>query len=217
MASRDEQKRATRARILQAATDLLVHRGYSALTTVAVQQAAEVSRGALLHHFPTMQDLSQALIENLVQLNEIAAREAAARIGATADPIERALVALYKTMTRPAAHAEFELWAAARTDPALAVVLRQAERRAGRDLLRVVDGLFGAEITMQPSYPVVRDLTVTMLRGLAITRVLHTSNAAINTTLGHWADAVRTLLGSAYGLSPSILLSRPPPATCRKQ
>ncbi|MFD3747424.1 TetR/AcrR family transcriptional regulator [Nocardia sp. NPDC058633] len=201
MTARDEQRQATRARILEVATNLLVERGYAALTTVAVQKAADVSRGALLHHFPTMQDLTQALVANLVQLNEAAARETAERIGGAIDPVERALRALHETMTRPPAQAEFELWAAARTDSALAAVLVTAERKAGRDLYRVVDELFGPDIAAHPRYPIVRDLTITMVRGLAIARVVHGSERAADRTIGHWADTVRTMLSLGSGSS----------------
>jgi AcrR family transcriptional regulator len=194
MTTRDEQKRATRAHILDVATNLLVQRGYSALTTVAVQRAGGLSRGALLHHFPTVQSLSEALVANLVQLNEAAARSIAQRIGATADPVERALAALYETMTRLPAQAEFELWAAARTDPALAAVLVTAERKAGRDLHRVVDDLFGPAIATHPRYPVIRDLTITMLRGLVIARVIRASDKSAAATLQHWADTIKMLL-----------------------
>ncbi|MBA0046700.1 TetR/AcrR family transcriptional regulator [Mycobacterium sp. NPDC050853] len=194
MTSREEQKQATRARILHAATELLVARGYSALTTVAVQEAAGTSRGALLHHFPTAADLTRALVANLVQSNEAAARAAATRIGGSVDAVDRALTALLETMTRPAAQAEFELWAAARTNRELATVLVEAERQAGRDLRRVVDDLFGSEVVAHPRYSVIRDLSITMLRGLALSRSLRTSDRSVRATLGHWADTVRTLL-----------------------
>ncbi|MFD4431097.1 TetR/AcrR family transcriptional regulator [Nocardia sp. NPDC058497] len=194
MATREEQKQATRARILDAATDLLVRRGYSALTTVAVQEAAGLSRGALLHHFPTIAELSKALVQNLVQRNEQAALAAAARFDTDADPVDRALTALYESMTRPVAQAEMELWAAARTDPDLAAALQHAERAAGRDLVRVVDELFGPEVVAHPRYPVIRDLTITVLRGTAAGRALHTSENSAHTTLREWAAIVRTLL-----------------------
>lgn len=194
MSSRAEQKQATRARILDAATALLAERGYSALTTVAVQRSAQISRGALLHHFPTLRDLSQALVADLVALNEVATRAAATRIGTSADPIERALASLYESMSQPPAQAEFELWSAARTDPDLAAALRIAERAAGRDLHRVIDALFGPRIVAHPRYPAVRDLSIAMLRGLAASRALRSSEKADRAALAQWADIIRTLL-----------------------
>lgn len=194
MTRRDEQKQATRARILDTAIDLLVSRGYSALSTVAVQDAAGLSRGALLHHFPTAKELTTALVETLVHRNETAARAAADRLGPGADPVERVLAALYEAMTRPAAQAELELWAAARTDPDLAGALKEAEHAAGRDLFRVVDDLFGQQLAARPQYPVVRGLTITILRGAVTARLLRTSENESPRVLQEWARIVRMLL-----------------------
>ncbi|MEU2101590.1 MULTISPECIES: TetR/AcrR family transcriptional regulator [unclassified Nocardia] len=191
---REEQKRATRARILDAAADLLAEQGYRALSTLSVQRAARVSRGALLHHFPTFGALITALVGHLVARNEAAVREVAAGLGDGADPVLRALTALYESMARPAAQAEFELWTAARTDPALAEALRAAERAAGRDLRRVVDGLFGPELIAHPGYPAVRDLTIAILRGTAMSRPLRTSERAARATIDRWAQAMAVLL-----------------------
>lgn len=195
MTTRAEQKRATRQRILDAAATLLADRGYAALSTLAVQQAAGVSRGALLHHFPTSHDLTTALVAHLVTLNEAATRAEVAALG-PADPIERTLTALARTFARAPARAEQELWSAARTDPALAAVLRAAERAAGRDLVRVVDDLFGPDITAHPRYPAIRDLTITILRGVSAARPLRESSRAETATLAHWADTIRLLLGA---------------------
>ncbi|MEV4154970.1 TetR/AcrR family transcriptional regulator [Nocardia salmonicida] len=194
MSSRAEQKQATRARILEAARTLLAQRGYAALTTLAVQREAQISRGALLHHFPTLRDLSQALVADLVELNERATQAAAARIGTGADPVERALAALYESISQPPAQAEFELWSAARTDPDLAAALRIAERAAGRDLHRVIDTLFGPSLVTHPRYPAVRELTVVMLRGVASSQPLRSSEKADRAVLAQWAGIVRELL-----------------------
>ncbi|MBF6168028.1 TetR/AcrR family transcriptional regulator [Streptomyces gardneri] len=191
---REEQKRATRVRILEAAADLLAEQGYRALSTLSVQRAAGVSRGALLHHFPTIGALIAELVGHLVARNEAAVREVATGLGAGADPTVRALTALYESMTRPAAQAEFELWAAARTDPALAEALRAAERKAGRDLHRVVDTLFDPDIVAHPRYPAVRDLTIAILRGTAMSRPLRTTERAATATIDQWAQAMNVLL-----------------------
>ncbi|MEU2178071.1 helix-turn-helix domain-containing protein [Nocardia sp. NPDC019219] len=191
---REERKRATRVRILDAAADLLAEHGYRELSTLSVQRAAGVSRGALLHHFPTLGALIGELVGHLVARNEAAVREAAAGLDHGADPVLRALTALYESMARPAAQAEFELWAAARTDPALAEALRTAERQAGRDLRRVVDALFGPDVVAHPRYPDVRDLTIAILRGTAISRPLRSSERAATATIGRWAEAMTVLL-----------------------
>ncbi len=159
-----------------------------------MQNAAGVSRGALLHHFPTMKALTAALVAHLVECNEAGTRATVARIPADTDAVDRALRVLSETFAAAPALAEQELWAAARTDPELARVLCAAERQAGRDLFRVVDGLFGAEIVAHPNYPAVRELTVTVLRGLSVARPLRTSAHSEAAILAQWAQVARMLL-----------------------
>jgi AcrR family transcriptional regulator len=53
----------TRVAILDAAIDCLAQHGYSRTTTQLIARMAKVSRGAMLHHYATKQDLISAVIE----------------------------------------------------------------------------------------------------------------------------------------------------------
>ena len=66
---RDDQRRETRGRIVDAAVRSFVENGYAATTALGVQRDAGVSRGALLHHFPTSEALSAAAVARLVEIN----------------------------------------------------------------------------------------------------------------------------------------------------
>lgn len=199
MTSRDQQREATRSRILDHAVQLLVDRGYSALTTVAVQREAGVSRGALLHHFPTIQQLAAAVVEHLVAGNEEAVRAAAARRGSGGDPVSRAIETLHEALSQKTFHAELELWAAARTDEELKATLREAERRANRDLRRVVDEIFGPIAAAHENYRVVSDLTVMLLRGLAISSPLSSNDQAARQLIDQWSIMAADSLGFDRG------------------
>lgn len=54
--------RATRERVIIAATGLFATQGYEGTTMVAVAQAADLSGTGLTHHFPTKEDLLQAVL-----------------------------------------------------------------------------------------------------------------------------------------------------------
>jgi AcrR family transcriptional regulator len=56
----------TRARLIQRAIEILVKQGNEALTLDAVAQAAEVSKGGLLYHFPNKEALITGIIQHLI-------------------------------------------------------------------------------------------------------------------------------------------------------
>lgn len=53
----------TRVAILEAAIDCLSKYGYARTTTQLIAQVAEISRGAMLHHYATKQDLIASVID----------------------------------------------------------------------------------------------------------------------------------------------------------
>ena len=53
----------TRIAILEAAVDCLERYGYASTTTQLIAQTAEISRGAMLHHYSTKQELIEAVID----------------------------------------------------------------------------------------------------------------------------------------------------------
>ena len=62
-----------------------------------------------------------------------------------------------------------ELWTATRTDPRLRATLLPEERRLGAAVRRVVDALFGPGFTGHPRYPLVREMLLSSMRGIALT------------------------------------------------
>jgi AcrR family transcriptional regulator len=188
------QREATRQRIVQAAVGLLIDRGPAATTTAEVQRAGGFSRGALLHHFPTREAMLGATIRELMERNEAAVREAEAGVPAGLDRVTRAVRVLGASMVRPSFVAELELWAAARTDDALREVLRHEEKRARRDLYRVVAEVFGTDLAASERYPMVASMTVQFLRGLAISDVLRGERTGTERLLEDWAAVTRAIL-----------------------
>jgi AcrR family transcriptional regulator len=59
--SREEQAVATRTELLRAARELFAARGYAAVGTEEIVRAAQVTRGALYHHFTDKRDLFRAV------------------------------------------------------------------------------------------------------------------------------------------------------------
>lgn len=58
-----ERTRATRSALVAAARELFVTRGYAATSTPQIATAAQVTRGALYHHYADKQDLFRAVAD----------------------------------------------------------------------------------------------------------------------------------------------------------
>ncbi|WP_188194736.1 TetR/AcrR family transcriptional regulator [Nonomuraea sp. SYSU D8015] len=161
------------------------------------QRRAGVSRGALLHHFPTHEDLLAAAVGLLVERNEEAVRKEPAVTAPGKERLSRSLRVLGSLLRSPSYGAELELWAVARTNPRLREVLRRAEGAVRRDLYRVLGDVLGPEATAAPGYPLVAELTVQLLRGMAISEVLHRDDAGREALLERWGQIADSLLAAA--------------------
>lgn len=106
-----ERTEATRARLVAAAIDCLIERGWAATTAVEVCSRAGVTRGALMHHYPS---LSALLADALAALYS--------ELSAPRNPVD-SLVALvdnlWARVSMPEFKAVIEAWLAATNDPDL--------------------------------------------------------------------------------------------------
>jgi AcrR family transcriptional regulator len=191
---REQQRLATRQRILRATVDSFQALGYAATTTLEVQRRAGVSRGALLHHFRTRAELVAAAVAELVSLNGAASRASLDQTPPHLDPIDRARRALRSIVSNPAFGIEMELWMAARSDPELRTHLRNAERSAMKDWQRGLDEMFGRDLVAHPAYPSVIAVTTPLIRGLAVTRSLSAGTTGLERSLDAWATFARQAL-----------------------
>lgn len=189
----------SRSLILDAALTALVEDGYRRTTTVTIQARAGVSRGRLLHHFPSRDDLLIAAAQHLVQerlaeMDGWIARSPHGRASG-AQRIDLATDLLWETFRQPYFWAAMELWTAARTDPELRDALFDAERRLLRTIEKVVDTMYGPVLSSHPEFPEVRDLVFTSMRGVALTYSVHDHDPTTEPYLGRWKRLLaRTLL-----------------------
>ncbi|MBJ7291316.1 TetR/AcrR family transcriptional regulator [Williamsia sp.] len=164
-----ERRADSRALILDAAVESLVRNGYAGTTTVTIQALAGVSRGRLLHHFPSRDALLVAAAEHLA-IERIEEMEQWFTDDRTIDNrIDLAVGSLWRTFRQPYFWAAMELWSAARTNDELRDQLDESEHRLGRAIAVVVATMFGPRHSSHPAFGDVRELLFTSMRGVALT------------------------------------------------
>ena len=195
--SREQRTSDSRARILDAAVACLVESGYAGTTTLTIQARAGVSRGRLLHHFPSKETLLVAAAQHLATSRFASDGLSGALLpDPSEDPVghlDRAVEAMWSTFQQPYFWASVELWAAARTDAALAAALLPAERRLGAAIRQTVDAFF-EHCVGTPLYPAVRETLLTSMRGVALTYAFDPRDPATDPHVEQWKAIARTLL-----------------------
>ena len=173
----------TRERILAAAVSCLAEEGYAATTTSRIQARAEVSRGSLLHQFPSRDDLLIAAVQHLAEQRN---RELNSGTDVEARSIDAAVDALWATFQGPLFRATVQLWAAAQHNLELAAELAPREHELGRGIRLTVARLFGPAHATKPAFGDFTALLISSMRGIALTYTFEERDAATEPYLALW-------------------------------
>lgn len=161
-----ERSATTRALLLDATIKCLYEHGYGATTTILVSQRAGVSRGAMLHQFPSKADLMTFVVK---EVHAEAVQMYSELLAGIIEPRERLSAypeAVWKIESRPAGVAVLEILQGSRSDPELAAKLAPVEAQIKEDTLENLSREF-----RHPSAALLQ-LIVGAARGLSIIQVL---------------------------------------------
>ncbi len=161
----------TRVTILDAAVDCLQTHGYGRTTTQLIAEKAGISRGAMLHHYATKQDLIAAVIDYTVYkrmelfLHGVRALKDSDRIAEMAG-----IEIFWESLLTREFGAYLELAVAARTDPELAEIFLPKARRYDQTELAEVIRAFPEWANLPEAYALAMDYCNAALQGLLINR-----------------------------------------------
>lgn len=167
-----------RQRLLDATLDCLIQLGYARTSTTAVLKRAGVSRGALLHHFPSKADLVLAAVEYVARLRLDEFRAAVAALPRGRERIPAAIDLVWQSFSSPSFYAMLELGVAARTDPELLASLKSAAERFDAELQAVVFELFADAAHDAALLDLGRRFLYYLMQGMALARVVEDDDAA---------------------------------------
>jgi len=182
----------TRERLLSAAVECLAEVGYAGTTTSRIQQRSGVSRGSLLHQFPSRDDLLIAAVQHLG--DERTAQVSRATSGGSATDLDNAVEGLWSTFHGTLYRAALELWIAARHNPELAASLAPRERELGRRIKAAAAEIFGDRNAAHPRFDELMGLLLSSMRGVALTYAFESRDPTTDPNLLTWRRLARQML-----------------------
>jgi AcrR family transcriptional regulator len=178
------KSRRTRVQILETAMRLFAELGYDRAGNAAIAEACGLTRGAMLYHFPTREDLVEAAAWHIHAAREAAFEAEARKLKHGQDALDGAIDAYWRLLSSTPFAAFLALERAARQDAEVAKAIRPAQEafdkaamgratpgfilagndarfQASRDLARfALDGMHRAALTYEQDERVEAVLTV---------------------------------------------------------
>lgn len=175
-----------RERLLEATVACLHQNGYAGTSTNDVVRRAGVSRGALLHHFPSRLDLLLAAAAHASERTIEAFRKGLSAIDNEADRMAELRELLWTGFTGPTFDALLELAVASRTEPQLNRRLREIAEHYQLVIVEMARALFPALAADDAQFEANQAALFFMLQGIALSRVVQPDDARAALALDHF-------------------------------
>jgi AcrR family transcriptional regulator len=190
-----QKSASTRTQITEAAIKCFVEYGYSRTTTTLIAEKAGLSRGAMLHHFPSRLAVVRAAVEHLHSKRLKAFRKAVSKPNADGDHVRQSVEAYWAHVRHPMFVAFFELAVAARSDKELASILRPAQEAFEREWHQAAVDVFPEWRGRGDKFDLALDLSRYVLEGMAISFLTHKETERDKRVLDFLEQKIRELAG----------------------
>ena len=189
----------TRDRILDAAISCFINLGYTNVTTAKVASAAGVSRGAMLHHFPSKTELIQAAVE---YLHDKLLEDYTERVRIIPGKLKgrkrrrAGLEAYWQHLTGDLFTAYHELCVAGRTDQELKEILERSSVEFDRHVQESNFELFNEWNDREDRFRLAMDVTKFLMEGMAVGQMVVGREERVNRLLDYLADRLEEIFES---------------------
>jgi len=192
-----QKSASTRTQIIEAAIKCFIDSGYSRTTTTLIAEKAGLSRGAMLHHFPSKLAVVRAAVEYLHAKRLRAFRKAVTKPILDGDHVRQSVEAYWQHVRHPMFVAFFELAVAARTDKELAEILRPAQEAFEREWYQAAVDSFPEWKGRGDKFDLALDLAHYVLEGMAISFLTHRETERDKRVIEYLDEKIRELAGLA--------------------
>lgn len=197
-----DRTRESRQRLREAAIAVLVERGYVGLTTKEVALRAGVSNGALMHHYASKMELvidsTAAIYDVAIERGQRIAKSPAAH----RDPVNGFIKDCASVYFEWPFIAALEVLVVARTDPVLMHEILPVMQRYRALTNELWLGVFMKVGISKESAENVLNLTLNLVRGMAVNSLWQSNPKLYKQQLSAWADVARGLLSVRAAAQP---------------
>lgn len=192
-----EKSAMTRKAILDAAVECFIELGYANTTTALIAEYAGVSRGAMMHHFPSRLSVLTAVVEYLQELRLNEYKGLMTDIDVPDEQLNRERIrdsveAAWRYVNTPSFIAYEELLAASRTDPELNSVLLPVEEYFEAQFMEAVKVVFPHWQKLE-ILDLANDLVQFLMRGMALSHMASNKDERARRILDYLTDALDNL------------------------
>lgn len=184
----------TRERVLRAAIDCIYERGLQNTSTVDITERAGISRGAMLHHYPSREDLLCAAYEVLLEEEVGKLREAAGGYTKSQLTVEEFIDQLWSRFSLRSFSVTLDYLTAARTDPGLMKRVKQARKQYDEALAEIWSRFFADCGLGERDIELQLKLTVSLFRGMSLQLFMQPDRAELDEMVTEWKSHLKELL-----------------------
>ncbi|ASK20046.1 MULTISPECIES: TetR/AcrR family transcriptional regulator [Halomonadaceae] len=195
--NQEERSRQTQARVTQATIECILEKGIRATSTVDVARLAGVSRGALVHHYPSKTLLMQAALEDLLSREVESVREMAVKVRAGELNFDSLLKALHEHFKGDLYMVTLEYLTNARTDPDIMKVLVPLAANFNDSLEQIWEQLVASSSHTSHQNRVALNATLCMMRGMGAQSIWRDDPELYRDMLLFWKETLLELGFSA--------------------
>jgi AcrR family transcriptional regulator len=198
---RQQQARSlvTRERLIKATLEVIYDVGYHAATTQEIAARAKVSRGALLHHFPTRDDIILAAMETLLDDGTAEIREVAQDMRNGQVTLEAFVDFLWSLFSDRFFYLSLEMITEARNDGELRERMIPVVKRFHEALDEIWVEFCDADKRPARQARIILNLTVCLVRGMGVQTVLRPEPKYYRDLLEAWKTLLPSLIEGRAG------------------
>ena len=177
-------------RLLKATLSVIKSEGWAGTSTPKICQAAEVSRGAQTHHFPTRSELMMAALERTASDHEAGILQKVEDISEERRTLEAVLRAIWDAcIDDHFMQPSIEAMVAARTDESLHEHVAPRDKKAIASMRSMASQIAGTNLSESQISNVI-ELSLYLFRGIAIERGMHQDAKYRGELFDVWVDLI---------------------------